>query len=160
MNRLLMVLFVIGVQVPASAPALAPPAQPGGYGAPISLQNAQRIIARAMEASAARGFHQAFAVVEPSGELVAFARMDGISYGSILAAQQKARTSARYRVATSEREEQLQAGRLAILSNDEVMAIGGGVPIVEGGRVVGALGVSGASAADDDAIAVAAVSAN
>jgi glc operon protein GlcG len=157
MKRLLPLLFAIIAPVPASAQA--PVGQPNSYGAPISLHGAQTIISRAMEESAARGFRLAFAVVEPSGELVAFARMDGVSYGSIYAAQQKARTSARYRVATSEREDQLQGGRFVILSNDEVMAIGGGVPIIEGGRVIGALGVSGASAADDAAIAATAVGA-
>jgi hypothetical protein len=75
--------------------------------------------------------------------------MNNVGYGSIRAAQLKARTSARYRVATAVREQQVQAGRLVILSNDEVLAIGGGVPIVRNGQVIGAVGVSGGSAEQD-----------
>lgn len=154
--RTLFALLLLLLTTEAEAQPI--PVQPTGYGPPISLEAAQSIVKRAQEASAARGLRQAFAVVEPSGELVAFARMNDVSYGSIQAALQKARTSARYRVATSEREEQVQGGRLVILSNNEVLAIGGGVPIVEGGKIIGALGVSGASADDDVAIATAAVS--
>ena len=111
------------------------------------------LIRRGIEQSEAKGHKMAFAVVEPSGELVAFARMDDVPYASIRLAQQKARSSARLRMTTAALEERVQGGRSALLSSDEVIAIGGGVPIVVNGRVVGALGVSGGTAAEDGAVA-------
>lgn len=132
-------------------------AQPAGYGSPIAVDGALSIIRKGMAESTAKGLKMAFAVVEPSGELVAFARMDDVAYASIRLAQQKARTSARLRMTTASLEERVLGGRSVLLSSDEVLAIGGGVPIIINGRVVGALGVSGGTAAEDSAIAAVAV---
>jgi uncharacterized protein GlcG (DUF336 family) len=126
---------------------------PAAYGAPISLKDARLLVDRAIEQSKARGLKLAIAVVEPSGVLVAFARMDDVPYGSIELAQQKARTSALFRMTTAEAEARVQGGRTALLSADGFIAIGGGVPIVANGYVIGALGVSGAKASEDAALA-------
>jgi uncharacterized protein GlcG (DUF336 family) len=164
MKPLLLALAVLAVAAPTwaqtpptPAPVAAAPAPP--YGAPIGLEAAQALVDRAVEAGRARGFRLAIAVVEPSGELVAFGRMDDVQYGSISIAQQKARSAARVRTATSALEERLAAGRMAILALDEIMPVAGGVPIVVDGRVVGAIGVSGASSAQDDEVARAAIAA-
>ena len=170
MKRLLPVLAVLAVAAPAwgqtpptpapvvAAPAPAPaPAPP--YGMPIGLEAAQALIDRAIEAGRARGFRLAIAVVEPSGELVAFGRMDDVQYGSINVAQAKARSAARFRSATASAEERLAGGRMALLAIDGLMPVAGGVPIVVDGRVVGAIGVSGASSAQDDEVARAAIAA-
>ena len=61
---------------------------------------------------------------------------------------------------TAQFEERVQTGRAVLMSSDEVIAIGGGVPIVEEGRVIGALGVSGGTAAQDAAIGEAAIAAD
>jgi uncharacterized protein GlcG (DUF336 family) len=163
MKRLVLVLAVLAVAAPAWAqtpPTPAPAAAPAPpYGAPIGLETAQTLVDRAVEAGRARGFRLAIAVVEPSGELVAFGRMDDVQYGSISIAQQKARSAARVRTATSALEERLAAGRMAILALDEIMPVAGGVPIIIDGRVVGAIGVSGASSAQDDEVARAAIAA-
>jgi glc operon protein GlcG len=58
---------------------------------------------------------------------------------------------------TAQFEERVQTGRAVLMSSDEVIAIGGGVPIVEDGRVIGALGVSGGTAVQDAQIAAAAI---
>lgn len=136
----------------ASAPKPAP-----AYGAPISLQRAQALIERAVAAAKARGFRMAIAVVEPSGQLVAFAKMDDTQYGSIYVAQKKAETAARYRLATSVMEQRTLAGRTVTLANQDSLPIAGGIPIVIDGRIVGAIGVSGAAASEDDEIAKAAL---
>lgn len=127
--------------------------QPSGYGPPIALDDALTIVQRGRELATRCGLTMALAVVEPSGELVAFVRMEGTPYASSALAQQKARASARFRMSTAQFEERVQGGRAVLMSSDEVIAIGGGVPIIEGGRVIGALGVSGGSAAQDAAIA-------
>ena len=143
-------------QTQAQAPAPAPSPAPA-YGAPISLSEAQTLIQRAVEASRARGFRMSIAVVEPSGELVAFAKMDDTQYGSTYVAQRKAETSARYRTSTASFESRVMGGRVVTLGNDDVMPIAGGQPIIVDGKVVGGLGVSGGTAAEDDEIAVAAL---
>jgi uncharacterized protein GlcG (DUF336 family) len=151
MLRTILLVCAFMIATPATAQPETP--APRGYGAPIAVNDALALINRGMEHSAAQGLTMAFAVVEPSGELVAFARMDDVPYASIQIAQQKARTAARLRLATTVFDERVQGGRLALLSSDEVIAIGGGVPIVVDGRVIGALGVSGGTAAQDAAIA-------
>jgi uncharacterized protein GlcG (DUF336 family) len=139
-----------------TAPAL-PPAPAPAYGPPVSLEVAQDLMERVMAHGAANGWRLAVAVVEPSGELVAFARMDDTQYGSIHVAQRKAETSARYRLATAVLEERVVGGRLVILANEDYLPFPGGRPIVIGGRIVGAIGVSGATSAQDDEAALAAL---
>lgn len=167
MKRIVITLALLAVAAPAwsqtapaqtaPAPAAAAPAPP--YGAPIRLEAAQALIDRAVEAGRARGFRLAIAVVEPSGELVAFGRMDDVRYGSINVAQAKARSAARFRASSASAEERLAGGRMALLAIDGIVPVAGGVPIVVDGRVVGAIGVSGASSAQDDEVARAAIAA-
>ena len=147
------ILSACAVMIAAPATAEPPKPAPSGYGPPISITEARALIDRGMETAAAQGHTMAFAIVEPSGELVAFARMDDAPYASTRLAQQKASTSARLRLTTAELEERVQGGRMALLSSDEVIAIGGGVPILAEGRIIGALGISGGTAAQDAAIA-------
>ncbi|MDP3404187.1 MAG: heme-binding protein [Brevundimonas sp.] len=143
-------------QTPPAAASL-PPAPAPSYGPPIGLEAAQGLIDRAIAYGATKGWRLAVAIVEPSGELVAFARMDDTQYGSIHVAQRKAETAARYRLPTAVMEERVQAGRIVSLSNAEALTIGGGVPIVAGERIIGAIGVSGATAAQDAEAALAAL---
>lgn len=144
-------------QTAAPTPPAAPAPAPPPYGAPISLAQAQALIDRAVALSAARGFRMAVAVVEPSGELVAFARMDDTQYGSIHVAEKKATTAARYRGTTAAMEARVLGGRTVTLANEDSLPIAGGVPIVVDGRIVGAIGVSGAAASEDEEIAQAAL---
>jgi glc operon protein GlcG len=155
MNRLLIAACLALVATPGVTQA--PSSPPVGYGAPIGAAEALKLIDRGMKRAATQGFRMAFAVVEPSGELVAFARMDDAPYASIRIAQQKARSAARFCMPTALFEERVLAGRTVLLSSDEVIAIGGGVPIVLNGRVIGALGVSGGTAVEDAAVASAIV---
>jgi glc operon protein GlcG len=151
------ITLVCAVLMSTAAVAETPAPPPSAYGSPIAMDDALALVQHGIELSNKRGLKMAIAVVEPSGELVAFARMDDVPYGSITLAQQKARTSARFRMTTANAEERVQNGRVALLSADDFIAIGGGVPIVVNDRVVGALGVSGASAAEDAALALAIV---
>ena len=161
MKHLLLAVTAAMIAAPVAAQTATPAATasaPVAYGAPITLVDAMKLIEKGMKRAEARKLKMAFAVVEPSGELVAFAKMDDVVYASAHLAQQKARFAARFRLPTSEFETRVMGGRTVLLSSDEVIAIGGGVPIVANGRVIGALGVSGGSAADDAAVAWAALS--
>ena len=144
---------------PALPAAAQTAPQPTAYGEPIQLEVAQVIITAALEAARAADFRMAFAVVEPSGELVAFARMDDVQYASVTLAQDKARSAARFRQATAVQEERLMNGRTVMLALTGAVPVGGGVPIVVDGHVIGAIGVSGASAGQDHEIAEAGIAA-
>ena len=80
MKPLALALGLFAVAAPAfsqtAGPAPAPAAAPATYGAPIGLDAARALIDKTLEAARAAGFRMAVAIVEPSGELVAFARMD------------------------------------------------------------------------------------
>lgn len=155
MNRLLVVLAIAALATPVMSQTAPPPVATSAteYGAPIKLDLAQALLANALHVAETRQFRMAFAIVEPSGELVAFARMDGVPYGSIAVSQDKATTAARYRTTTAALEGQVTSGRMIFLAVDGLLPVAGGVPIVIDGKVVGAIGVSGASQTEDDEVA-------
>lgn len=128
------------------------------YGPALADEPARRLVAAAEEEAARRRCHVVVAVVEPSGSLLRFARMADANYGSIELAIGKAETAAKFRVDTlffrTLFERNPAAGPIA-----GVVAMAGGLPIVQEGRIVGALGISGASAEDDGRIAAAALAA-
>ncbi len=146
--------FAYGQTAPAAAAAAPPPATTAlPYGAPVSLEQARRIVAGAEAEARKNGFHMAFAVVEPDGTLVYFERMDGTQYGSVDVAQAKARTAARFKRPSKAFFDSVMSGRVATLSLDGVVAIEGGIPIIVDGRIIGAVGASGGSSDQDGAMA-------
>jgi uncharacterized protein GlcG (DUF336 family) len=139
---------------PAAAPAsAAAPAPQPLYGPAVSLADARRIADAAEAEARRRGFTLAFAIVDPSGGLVLFHKMDGTQNGSIEVAVQKARTSALFRRPTKFFSDAVAGGRNTVLSLPNMVAIEGGVPILVDGRIAGAIGVSGASSAEDGEVA-------
>lgn len=129
------------------------------YGAAVTLEQARRIADAAEAAARERGFNMAFAIVDPGGGLVLFHKMDGTQNGSIEVAMAKARASALFRRPTRAFADAVSAGRTAVLSLPNVVAIEGGVPIMIDGRVAGAIGVSGGTSEQDGEIAAAALAA-
>ena len=148
-------LAVVGAVVLA-APAAAQQS-PAPYGAPVTLDQAKTIVAAAEQAARSRNFTMAFAIVEPSGELVLFHKMDGTQYGSEHVAREKARTAARFKRSTKAFADAIAGGRQAVLSLPGVVAIEGGSPILINGRIVGAIGVSGGTSEQDGEVAAAAL---
>lgn len=117
---------------------------------PVLTLDAARKAVAAAEAEARRNsWRVSIAVVDAHGELVAFQRMDDAPYTSTDVAQAKARSAARFRRPTRTFDSTLTAGRTALLGLPGVVPIEGGVPITVGGRVVGAVGVSGATSQQD-----------
>lgn len=156
---LLCALPALAQTPPAAAPAATPAPLPPYAAAPVDLALAKKLVAAAEAEARRNGWTMAFAVVEPSGALVAFEKMDGTQYGSIEVAQAKARTAARFRRPSKAFADQVADGRLGVMSLDGVVAIEGGVPIVVDGKIVGAIGVSGGSSAQDGQVAQAAIAA-
>ena len=143
-------------QQPAPNPLDAIPAQMPfnvPYGTPINLKHAQAVIQAAVEEAAKRGWEMNVAVAGPSGDLIAFARMDGAQFASIPIAEHKARVAARYRRATKVFEDNVQRnGYNYQLSLDDIVASRGGIPLVVDGKLVGAVGCSGGTGSQDEVI--------
>jgi len=99
------------------------------------------------------------ALVDSSGSLVSFKRMDGAQLASIEIAIHKARASARYRRETKAFEAGVQNGNNYLLTLDDVIASRGGIPLVDSGKLVGAIGCSGGTGSQDEAVAKAGVAA-
>ena len=150
-------MFLAAASAIAFAAPVAAQQSPVPYGTPLSLEQAQASVAAAERSAIAHNFTMAFAVVEPSGELILFQKMDGTQYGSELVAREKARTAARFKRSTKAFSDSIAGGRNAILSLPGVIAVEGGVLIVINGRIVGALGISGGTSEQDGEVATAAL---
>jgi glc operon protein GlcG len=121
----------------------------------LSLEQARTCIGRGLARARELGFLVAIAVVDDAGHLVACDRMDGALWVTPEIARAKANATAGFRASTLDLEERftkrmLFADNVATLGDYAFVFGRGGVPIVEGGRVVGAVGVSGAVPADND----------
>ena len=121
----------------------------------VALEGAQRALQAALAEAMKQGWQVSIAVVDVAGELVGFARMDGAPMASVDISRAKARTAARLRRSTRTLDSTLTAGRLAILGLDGITPVEGGVPIVVNGEIIGAVGVSGATSAQDGQVATA-----
>ncbi len=101
----------------------------------------------------------AIAIVDDGGHLICFERMDGTSWGSGEVALGKAVSAAAYGRGTDVFDERLASGRLAVLAQPRAFPIQGGVPFLEEGVCIGAIGASGALASEDTELCKAAVAA-
>jgi glc operon protein GlcG len=118
---------------------------------------AARIAVSAGEATAlANGWPVVIAVVDDGGHTVLLQRLDGTQWSSIETAVAKARAAVAWKRPTRLLEESVNNGRFAFISISQGMALlQGGVPIEIDGQVIGAIGVSGVKAPDDEVVALA-----
>jgi glc operon protein GlcG len=149
-----LMIFAPGVQA-QQQPAAAPAAPPPSVTPPITLEQAKTAADAAMAEAKKINVNMAIAVVEPSGDLVYFVRMDGTQYASLKIAEDKARGAATFRRPTKGFADRVAGGETALLSLRGVVASGGGVPIAINGKLIGAIGLSGGSAQQDHDVAMA-----
>ena len=143
-------------QAPAAAPA-APAAIPEQmpfdipYGTEIPLAHAQKLLQLAEAEARKHNWKMNIAVVGPSGDLVAFARMDGAQYASVQISQDKAVAAARFRRPTKAFFDAVEGGHPYIMGLRGVVPSEGGFPLVQAGKLIGAIGCSGGLGAQDGA---------
>jgi len=126
------------------------------YGAPISLERAQAIITAAVAEAKSRDWKMNIAVVDSGGNLVAFQRMDGAMLASIQIAEHKARAAAIFRRETRVFEDAIQANSFNYLTTlDGMIASRGGIPLIEEGKLIGAIGCSGGTDSQDEIVGLA-----
>lgn len=125
----------------------------GGYGAPISLNRADAAIAAVVAEAKKRNWKMNVAVLDSGGNLVAFKRMDGAQLASIAIAEHKARVAVKYRRETKAFENGIQLSNSDYLVTlDDVVASRGGIPLVESGKMIGAIGGSGGTGSQDEVV--------
>ena len=148
-RRILRPLLVLILGVCTSISAL--PQMPNPYGQPISLEQAKKVAAPAIAEALKINLTVAVAVVDTSGNLVYYEKMDNTQLGSAQVAISKARSSAVFKRPTKVFEDVLTAGGsgLRVLGLPGVVPLEGGVPLLLDGKIVGAVGVSGATSAQD-----------
>src|SRR5258708_1202985 len=141
---------------PPPPPAAAPPAPVPEqmpfdipYGPSIGLLEAKHLAEVAEGEAKKHSWKMNIAVVGPSGDLIYFMRMDGAQYASIDIAQDKARAAARFRRQTKLFADVIHGGNPSIGTLRGVVGSEGGFPLVESGKLVGAIGCSGGTGAQD-----------
>jgi uncharacterized protein GlcG (DUF336 family) len=123
------------------------------YGPPISLDRAQAVIQTAVAEAKKRNWKMNIAVADSGGNLVAFQRMDGAMLASIQIAEHKARAAATFRRPTKIFEDGIQLMHLNyLLAFDGIIASRGGIPLIDQGAVIGAIGCSGGTDSQDDIV--------
>src|SRR5262249_25683254 len=124
------------------------------YGPPIALDGAKAVIAAAFDEAKKHDWKMNIAVVDSGGNLVAFERMDGAQLASIAISEHKARTAAMYRRETKVFENGIQQnGMVYSMTLDGMIGSRGGIPLIEAGKLIGAIGCSGGTGSQDEVVA-------
>ena len=123
------------------------------YGPPISLARAQAVIDAAIAEATQRNWKMNIAITDSGGNLVAFQRMDGAMLASIQIAEHKARAAVTFRRPTKVFEDGINLMHLNyLLAFDGMIASRGGIPLIERGAIIGAIGCSGGADSQDDIV--------
>lgn len=129
----------------------------------LTLAQAKTVVAAAEDKAAEIGVPMNIAVVDAGNNLTAFLRQDGAWLGSIAIAQDKAFTARAFDISTAELADAAQPGEplygIAVSNDGRVVVFPGGIPLKEGGEIIGAIGVSGGEVDQDHAVAEAGVAA-
>ena len=156
MRRFVIACSLAGLAVTQAAYAeMAAPPTPAplpAYGQPgVNLEQATKAVEAAVAEAKKNGWALAVAVVSNSGNLVHFSKMDGTAFGSIRVAQDKAKAAATFQRPTKSFEDRVAAGGagLVLLTVPGVIASNGGIPLMRDGKIIGAIGCSGAASAQD-----------
>lgn len=142
---------VAWAQTPSGEPA-SRSSPPPDYGPPINNDQAKTVAAAAVDEAKKNNWRMAVTVVGPEGELVYFEKMDGAQSSSAALAEAKARTAALFRRPSKVFADQFAAGNAGFMSfpnGARPIASEGGIPIIVEERLIGAVGVSGGTAAQD-----------
>jgi glc operon protein GlcG len=145
-------LLLTALAVLAATPVFAQ--LPNPYGASISLEAARKAAALSVSEAAKNNWKMAVAIVDTAGDLVYFEKMDGTQVASVNIAQDKARSSVRFKRPTKAMQDVLAAGGagMRFLALQGAIPVEGGIPLIMDGKIVGAIGASGGTS-DQDGLA-------
>lgn len=130
------------------------------YGAPISLEQAKIVMAKAEATAKENNWNVVISIVDSGGKLVMLQRLDSTQFGSIHISRQKAESAVAFRRPTKFWQDLIEKGgknvRILNLTNGDAGVFEGGVPIIVNGQIIGGIGVSGVASSNDAIIAQAA----
>jgi uncharacterized protein GlcG (DUF336 family) len=148
---------------PATAQQPAGTAQtpPPPYGPPITLDQAKRVMAAAELEAAKNSWQVAIAILDSGGNMVMFHKFDNTQLASIGASEGKANTALRFKRPSKALDDAIAAGGagLRLLAVKDITPLEGGLPVMLDGKIIGAIGVSGALSSQDAQVARAGVAA-
>jgi glc operon protein GlcG len=158
---LLYVALFVAVTVHAQTQAPAAPPAPPAYGAAISLEQAKKVLAAAEAEARKNSWNVVISIVDTGGQLVAMSRLDNTQFGSVEVAREKAYSSVAFRRPTKVFQDSLGKGgeNIRLLGLTGASMLDGGIPIVVDGKIIGGVGVSGVTGAQDAQIAQAGIDA-
>ena len=139
----------------APAPASAQQASTPPYGPPITLDDAKRAMAAAELEAAKNSWQVAITIIDSGGNLVMFHKVDNTQLASIGASEGKARTALTFKRPSKALDDAIAAGGagLRLLAVKDITPLEGGLPIMIDGKIIGAIGVSGALSSQDAQVA-------
>jgi uncharacterized protein GlcG (DUF336 family) len=125
----------------------------------LTIELARRVSEAAREEAAKNGWSMCIAIVDDGANLLHFERMDGTQMGSVQVSMEKARSAALFRRPTKALEEAVAQGRSVVMKLAGAVPVEGGVPLMAGEEMIGAIGISGATSPQDGQVAQAAAAA-
>jgi uncharacterized protein GlcG (DUF336 family) len=139
-------LLALFLAVPALSLAQSAPIP---YGAPITTDLSKKVAAAALAEAKKNGWNVAVSIVDSGGILAYFEKSENTQYGSVEASLEKARTSAAFRRPSKAFEDVVLGGKVNYTKLPGAVPLEGGMPIIVDGKIIGAVGVSGATSAQD-----------
>ena len=157
-TAVIVVMLFVALFAVAAVDAQGPPPP---YGSSITLDQAKKVLAGAEAEAKKNNWNVVISVVDPGGQLVTMSRLDNTQFGSIEVAREKAYSAVAFRRPTKAFQDAVGQGgeNLRILRLSGASPLEGGVPIVVDGKIVGGVGVSGVTSAQDAQIARAGIEA-
>ena len=146
---------ILAIALAVSCAAIAHAQAPMPYGPSITADVAKKLAAPAIAEAKKNNWTMAVAIVDPSGDLVYFEKMDDTQVGSTQIAVDKARSAARFKRPTKAFQDLVQTGgvHMRLLAMPNMLPLEGGIPLLRGGKIVGAIGVSGMQPGQDAQVA-------
>jgi glc operon protein GlcG len=123
----------------------------------LNLEDAQKMADAAEAKARQENWNVVIVVLDAGGHLITLRRMDGTQIGSVEVAMKKADTALKFKRPTKVFEDAVKGGNVHIISLPGVVAVEGGLPISHEGNVIGSIGISGVTSAQDGMIAAAAL---
>jgi glc operon protein GlcG len=158
MFRMLALACALALCAMSVIPALAQQTEASGlppYGPPITLDQAKRVMAAAELQAVENSWQVAITILDSGGNMVMFHKIDNAQLSAVTVSEGKARTALEFKRPSKDLDDAIARGGAGnrLLALKDITPLEGGMPIVLDGRIVGAIGVSGAVSAQDAQVA-------
>ena len=156
-QRIISLFIGLVILIGITCGAIAQTAPAPAYGTPVGIDMAKKIAAAAVAEARKNNFTMAISVVDTAGNLVYFEKMDGTQTGSVNVSIEKARSAVLFKRPTKVFQDTVAQGGvgLRMLGLPGAVPVEGGIPLIEAGKIVGAIGASGGTSEQDGQCATA-----